>query len=300
MGSTNLKHVSHNYVEDPEATVLNTVDVWLPESNHDGTASKGKWVMYNTSSAFQTHRVLKCGSFLHGGAWRDPLVDATSFKPTIDILSASENGVVGFASINYRLSRYPNHATKPSSPEDPSRNAEHPDHLNDVTRALIFLERIYGINGRYLLVGHSCGATLAFQVPERYGSEKVPQPACIVGSEGIYDLPSLLVVHNDIPYYRHFVVAAFGNVESAWKQASPHTAEAPAIWAKTKVLIISHSEDDELVEKEQAMMMLRRLVETNEWHGQMRYVPARGMHDEVYEKGVELARIIEEGLKSMP
>jgi acetyl esterase/lipase len=169
-----------------------------------------------------------------------------------------------------------------------------------VTRALIFLERIYGINGRYLLVGHSCGATLAFQVPERYGSEKVPQPACIVGSEGIYDLPSLLVVHNDIPYYRHFVVAAFGNVESAWKQASPHTAEAPAIWAKTKVLIISHSEDDELVEKEQAMMMLRRLVETNEWHGQMRYVPARGMHDEVYEKGVELARIIEEGLKSMP
>lgn len=108
--------------------------------------------------------MLKRGSFIHGGAWRDPLVDATSFKPTVDILSASESGVVGFASINYRLSRYPNHGTKPSSPEDPSRNAEHPDHLNDVTRALIFLEKIYGISGRYLLAGHSCGATLAFQV----------------------------------------------------------------------------------------------------------------------------------------
>lgn len=49
MGDTNLKHVSHSYIEGPEATVLNTVDVWLPESNHDGTDSEGKWVMYNAS-----------------------------------------------------------------------------------------------------------------------------------------------------------------------------------------------------------------------------------------------------------
>jgi len=46
MGGANLKHVNHSYIEGPEATVLNTVDVWLPESNRDGTNPAGKWVMY--------------------------------------------------------------------------------------------------------------------------------------------------------------------------------------------------------------------------------------------------------------
>lgn len=239
------------------------------------------------------------GSYIHGGAWRDPLIDSTSFKRTVDILSTAENDIVGFASINYRLSSYGNHATKPSSPVDPSRNAEHPDHLNDITRALVFLEKTYMINDRYLIVGHSCGATLAFQIPEKDGQEKVPQPFCIIGSEGIYDLPSLVEVHKDSPFYRQFVVAAFGNDKNAWIEASPCTARAPAIWAKTNALIISHSDDDELVEKQQALMMLERLYTTDEWHGQARYVSVSGKHDEVHEKGTELARIIEEGLTLM-
>lgn len=209
---------------------------------------------------------------------------------------------MGFASINYRLSPYPNHSTNPSSLVDPSRNAEHPDHLNDVTRALIFLEQTYRISDRYLLVGHSCGATLAFQIPEKHGKETVPRPSCIIGSEGIYDLPSLLSTHQDspfYPFYLQFIVSAFGEIESAWIEASPCAAKAPSIWAKTKVLMISHSEEDDLVEKQQSLKMLARITETKEWDGQATYVPVFGNHDEIHEKGVEMARIIEEGLGYM-
>ncbi len=244
--------------------------------------------------------LLRRDSYIHGGAWRDPLVYASSFESTIEHLvhNRGESEVVGYASINYRLSEYLNHPTRPSSPEDPSRNAQHPEHINDVTRALLYLEKKYAIDGRYVLVGHSCGATLAFQVPGVYNLEDVPLPACIIGSEGIYDLKALLKVHDHVPFYRQFTVAAFGEVEKAWEEASPCSSTAPAIWANVRTLIISHSEDDDLVEKGQATNMLERVADTREWHGQSRYVPASGTHNEMWERGSELARVIKEGLQS--
>ena len=57
----------------------------------------------------------------------------------------------GYASINYRLPPLPSHATDPSSPDDRSRNTKHPDHVNDVTKALLFLEQNYGIYELYVL-----------------------------------------------------------------------------------------------------------------------------------------------------
>lgn len=168
-----------------------------------------------------------------------------------------------------------------------------------MTRALLFLEEKYKISGRYVLIGHSCGATLAFQVPiELNHFTMVPQPACIIGSEGIYDLPSLVKHHDHVPFYRQFIVAAFGNVEKAWVEASPYTANKQAIWANTRTLMISHSEEDDLVDKGQSTRMLERLADTPEWHGQSRYVPVAGTHDETWKEGTELARIILEGLDS--
>jgi kynurenine formamidase len=198
------------------------------------------------------------------------------------------------------LSAYPDHDSEPSSPIDPARNAQHPDHLNDVTRALVFLEKTYGIGGRYVLVGHSCGATLAFQIPETDGAEKVPQPTCIIGSEGIYDLPSLLAVHQDSSsYYRQFIVSAFGGAEDAWAEASPALVRAGAIWEGTDILLISHSDEDEYVEKEQSLEMLEHISKTKRGRGQAAYVPVHGKHDEIHETGRELARIITLGLKSV-
>ncbi|OBT81515.1 hypothetical protein VE02_09753 [Pseudogymnoascus sp. 03VT05] len=281
----NLKHVRHCYRDGGEATELSTVDVWLPATNNDGNNPDGIWIV-----------------FIHGGAWRDPLIDSTSFKLTISILSQTPTPatapIAGYASINYRLSPYPSHPSSPSVPGDASRAAKHPEHLDDVTTALLFLEKEYRIAGRYLLAGHSCGATLAFQLPGTTAEGgKLPLPLGILGSEGIYDIPSL-VERNQHPFYREFVVSAFGDSESTWwSSASPRLA-APGskLWEKTPVLLISHSEEDEYVEKAQSLDMLKRIKETKE-DGQAVYVPAEGKHDEIHEKGEEMARIVGTGVK---
>lgn len=167
-----------------------------------------------------------------------------------------------------------------------------------MTTALLFLENTYHINGRYLLAGHSCGATLAFQIPEMgEGGERVPRPRCVVGSEGIYDLPAL-VERNQHPFYREFVVSAFGDDEAAWVEASPRRAAAGSkLWEKAGLLLISHSDEDEYVEKAQSLDMLERIQATKTDAQDAVYVPAEGRHDEVHEKGEELARVIKVGVK---
>ncbi|OBT73198.1 hypothetical protein VF21_08710 [Pseudogymnoascus sp. 05NY08] len=280
-----LKHVRHGYRDGEEVTELSTLDVWLPVTNNDGSSPDGIWIV-----------------FIHGGAWRDPLIDSTSFKLTIDILSQTSTPatapIAGYASINYRLSPYPSHPSLPSVPGDASRAAKHPEHLDDVTTALLFLEEKYRIGGRYLLAGHSCGATLAFQLPETAGGgEELPKPLGILGSEGIYDIPSL-VERNQHPFYREFVVSAFGEAESTWSSASPCLApQGSKLWEKTPVLLISHSEEDEYVEKAQSTDMLERIREIKGGKGEVVYVPAEGKHDEIHEKGEEMARIVGMGVK---
>ncbi|OBT49617.1 hypothetical protein VE04_09957, partial [Pseudogymnoascus sp. 24MN13] len=221
-----LKHVRHSYREGEEVTALSTVDVWLPATNTDGSSPEGIWVV-----------------FIHGGAWRDPLIDSTSFKLTIDILSQktpsqSNPPIAGYASLNYRLSPYPSHPTSPST-----RGAAEP-HSTPSTWM-------------------TCGATLAFQLPETMeGGEKLPLPLGMLGSEGIYDIPSL-VERNKHPFYREFVVSAFGPSEATWAAASPrHAATGSKLWEKTGVLIISHSDDDEYVEKAQSTDMLEHIKAT--------------------------------------
>lgn len=103
--------------------------------------------------------------YIHGGAWRDPAIDATSFAKLESLLLKHESikHVAGLASMNYRLSPYPSHPTDPSNPADPARNVKHPDHINDVLAAILYLQDKYCFEERYILVGHSCGATLAMQ-----------------------------------------------------------------------------------------------------------------------------------------
>ena len=168
-----------------EDSSLNTLDICIPRrpSPED---SKRLWIV--------------C---IHGGAWRDPEIDASSFETTQDRLLASPlaDNITGYASINYRLSPYPSHPTNPSDPSDPARNAKHPDHINDVLTAMLYLQETYHFRDQYILVGHSCGATLALQVAmKRYwGSQyestfalelNVEPPRAVVGLEGIYDIPS--------------------------------------------------------------------------------------------------------------
>ncbi|TKA71721.1 hypothetical protein B0A49_05727 [Cryomyces minteri] len=195
-----------------EDSSLNTLDICLLRPSSEDTV----WII-----------------FIHGGAYRDPLISKASFLPTQSLLLSSKapftSHIAGLASPNYRLSPYPSHSTHPSAPSDTARNAKHPDHISDVLRAIAHLQRRFRFGERYILVGHSCGATMALQVAmsRDWGSglpasssrsitnttpshpTAVP-PLGIVGLEVIYSIPLMLHNHASTPAYRDFILNAFG------------------------------------------------------------------------------------------
>jgi hypothetical protein len=86
-------------------------------------------------------------------------------------------------------------------------------------------------------------------------------PVAVIGLEGIYDLPLLVENHSDQPMYQDFVEGAFGDDHRVWKEVSPVRGQyKPAFWAGgLRTIVLGHSNDDELVEWEQAGMMWRCL-----------------------------------------
>jgi kynurenine formamidase len=221
-----------------------------------------------------------------------------ALEPAFKILSASrvQESIAGFASINHRLSPYPGHPTNPSSPDDPSRNAKHPDHLIDVSKAIIFLEEKYGISNCFLLVGHSAGATLAFQIQDQFEGYKMPTPSGVLGVEGIYDIPVLVKTYENVPAYREFVENAFGPDETVWENASPARSEKSAAWDKAKAIIIAHSDEDELLNRKQADVMVKRLQQSISCRDKTHYFPASGHHDDIWKNGHGLAHLIKNAL----
>ncbi|KAK4031587.1 hypothetical protein C8A01DRAFT_21218, partial [Parachaetomium inaequale] len=175
---------------------LQTLDVWIPASTPNNTATPpdpsslphplpgSTWIVY-----------------IHGGAWRDPRISAASFTAAATALllqntTTPKHNLAGLISLNYRLSPHPSHP----SPSDPSRQAKHPDHIADVHAALAFLHRLPILNtDNWILTGHSCGATLAFQAvmdPARWGglppSSVSFSPSALVGFNGLYDLAGFI------------------------------------------------------------------------------------------------------------
>lgn len=270
---------------------LNTLEYCIPRPT---TSDKQVWIVY-----------------VHGGAWRDPEKDASSFHKAQGMLMKSWESeyVAGYASINYRLSPYPSHPRHPSNPSDPARNARHPDHINDVLAALLHLQETFNFKDRYILVGHSCGATLALQVAmKRYWGaqyESTPAlernvipPMAILGVEGLYDLPALVKYHSSEPVYQQFVSHAFGSDDSAWAAASPTSGRFSESWVDGRLVVLAHSREDELVEWEQVDRMHRTLKMQgfDEAVGErmLKLVELGGKHDQVWQEGGELARAIRE------
>lgn len=274
---------------------LNTLQTCIPRPT-SANDQKRIWIVY-----------------IHGGAWYDPDQTATTFDKAQDILlkSPAEEHIAGFASINYRLSPAPWHSTSPSNPGDPARNARHPDHINDVLAGILHLQETYRFEGRYLLVGHSCGACLALQVlMKRYWGVQyestsalqlnVVPPLAVLGIEGLYDLPALVQYHSDGTFYRNFVEAAFGSKEADWKAASPTSADLNETWQDGKLVVIAHSHEDELVEWEQPDLMMKSLSSQGfkeSGSRRAKLLELRGKHDQVWEEGYEAARAIEFAVK---
>lgn len=280
-----------------EESSLNTLDICLPQPP-DPTNTFPLWLIY-----------------IHGGAWRDPTITSASITKIQShfLTSHLSSTITGIASLNYRLSPYPSHPTNPSQPSDPARNAKHPDHITDILTALLYLQDTYHFGDRYILIGHSVGATLAFQVAmKRYwGSQyestfalelNVVPPMAIVGLEGIYDIPGLVERHTEQKVYRDFVVNAVDPKD--WREASPVSGEYEESWGEGQVVVLAHSREDELVEVEQTEGM-REVLEDQGFEAgpgrngkRVRRVELTGDHDGVWRTG-EAGRAIEVAMREL-
>ena len=247
-------HIPSIPYSDPPSR-LQTLDIWLPRPLEETSknANNAIWLVY-----------------IHGGAWRDPLIESQSFEPTIKHLVASHSAtldnIAGIASLNYRLSPYPDHATQPSTPGDPERSARHPQHVRDVAHGIQHLQREYGMK-RWIGIGHSCGATLLCQLISHVGltAELIPspQPEALILISGIYNLP--LLIRNHLPpttpeyiseIYKNFIIGAFGEDQAEWQAVSPVSGKYNAQqWPEGKLLVLCHSYEDELVERAQRDVM---------------------------------------------
>lgn len=296
---------------ETNGTALHTLDVWIPRSlnaEDDDIESEyvparfGTWIIY-----------------IHGGAWRDPLIDSSSFDITASkLLNDPESFFTGIISINYPLSRHPDHPTPSGEPSeaniDPGRSAKHPDHIIAVLSAIAYVQQQIGIAHDYVLVGHSCGATLAFQAVMDAGrwskaaSSNLPVPAIkkpstVVGLNGLYDLPYF--IHDSqgshaslAPVYADFTRGAFGDDEQDWKVVCPTVVEDwAAEWPEGRVVVMVQSKEDTLVPYSQTELMKKRLI----GHSKLKVVEmdAGGDHNEIWERGDELVAILLRTLASL-
>ena len=229
------------------------------------------------------------------------MVTSTSIEPTLHYLSPASLSITGIASINYRLSSYPSHHTHPSSLDDASRNVRHPCHIKDVVAAIIWLQNKYEFGEQYVLVGHSCGATLAMQVvmglwtelrTPHEASTDFKMPLAVVGVEGIYDLNLLALNHNDVPMYHEFIEQAFGKDEEDWRKASPVSGEFKHSWQNARVVVLAWSPEDELVEGMQINAMAQALQHHKRESRIDNTIELEGKHNQIFQDGAQLANAI--------
>ena len=252
-------------------------------------------------------------SYIHGGAWRDPKQTSRTLVPTLSNLSPSSYPIAGIISANYRLSAYPGHATDPSKPEDKSRNATHPEHIQDILTAIRFFQDKYRFGEDYILAGHSCGATLVYQVA--MGSWKARKredqddntpiedslklPKAVVGIEGIYDLELLKKTHPDMLIYKTFLETAFGTDQSKWKDASPVNGKLHDKWPSGKVAVLAQSKEDELVDWIQTEKMSDALWREKKTGRRDIVVGLEGKHEDVWRHGKGVAKAITKALEML-
>ncbi|KEF60050.1 uncharacterized protein A1O9_04900 [Exophiala aquamarina CBS 119918] len=309
----------HQYAQD---SILQSYELYLPdqESFHPSRTQDSKfWIVY-----------------VHGGYFRDDSVTAASFHPALSILTKApklhlqylmknieeqENiipYVAGYASINYRLSPRPTKSPQDTltTPAYELRNAAWPDHIHDVLAAIAHLQRKHGFGQRYLLVGHSVGATMALlstlasgkTFTTRADSELLPKiepPMAVLGVSGIYDFARL---HHSFPVYTEVTENAIHDPKDV-ALASPTSyslADYGETWAQRgtqkRVLILAHSRDDGMVDWKQVEAM-EAVFAPNAQGAQTNFavqvVEMKGQHNNIWGQGTELARVIRVGLGAL-
>jgi len=228
-------------------------------------------------------------------------------------LDLPEDKTLAFASLSYRLSPHPDHPQKPATtPKSSLRIARHPDHIDDVCSGLETLHDHHHLTEyNYILIGHCCGATLAFQALKRYhenAASALPRPMAVVGMAGIYHLPDLLENHKNSSYadvYGSFLKGAFGEDALIWRQASPacwpdHHLDARKIYAGRTVLLVV-ADGDDLVEPQQREKMRLSILggsrSTDKDDCIYSEMSVPGGHDEMWLNGERVITVIERVLQ---
>jgi len=193
------------------------------------------------------------------------------------------------------------------------RNAKHPDHINDVMAAIGALQKKYDLE-KYLLVGHSVGATLAMQValsraiawdPGTALKSDIGLPIAILGVAGIYDFPYMVrhVPSGSKAMYSDFTRSAFGGDENVWKAVSPATYDRGTYeksWSpgQRKLVLVAHSHEDELVAWSQ-VDRFKAALDGQQGNIELRVIELKGKHQEILDRGEEMAKAITEAISGV-
>lgn len=205
--------------------------------------------------------------FIHGGAWIDENCTPIVFKELARLMTSDAERVVDYSlfSIDYRL----------------SPKVRHPVHVQDVVENLYKLINDFQLTSLQL-VGHSVGATLAWQAATSDESlfpslEKLQTVRSRLKGlylvEGIFSLTQLL---DEYPSYDYFVSQAFKNYTIEFEEFDRSMGRIPQ--ALTTIHLI-HSYRDELLSLRQFNHMASLLQTARIPH--ITYVDDMGLHDEV-------------------
>ncbi|XXH00089.1 hypothetical protein Hte_006431 [Hypoxylon texense] len=259
--------------------------------------------------------------YIHGGAWRDPRVTHKTVEPSIERIRQDASGmkhIAAFASIDYRLSPHPDFPQDPATtPPEQYRGARHPDHVDDVRAAIRYLQGKFGFGERYILVGHSAGATLSYQIAmtayqdqddgdgnsnsNGNSNNDIELPVALCGLEGIYDFHGLNDRKNGT--YAEFLTAAFGD-PAGWDAAAPMKCVLhEGVYGRGELWVLAHSPDDELVDMPESEGMAKRLLEGkppgDEEDKVLLIKDLRGKHDDVWRDGEGVASAVRRTLDAL-
>lgn len=268
--------------------------------------TSGQWeinIPYNSGNYLQTYDVYLADQtpqssepywivYIHGGFFRDALVDATSFHPAVSLLAAAQGDtasktIAGYASLNYRLSPSTKQPQDPSTtPKFELRAAAWPEPLDDVCAGIRDLQSKYSFGSNYVLAGHSVGATLAFLAAVKCKDHGIVAPKAVLGLSGIYDFPLL---HQSHPEYEALTFNSM--TRGAEVAASPSVYDAEIYKAAgVSCVLLAHSRDDGLVPWNQVDAMTQLLQEGGE--GYVRVLELFGKHNDIWADGKEVSRAV--------
>jgi hypothetical protein len=174
---------------------------------------------------------------------------------------------------------------------------------------------------RWVGAGHSCGATLLLQYVSGIGLSEADKEGVQGGPEGlvllcgIYSVPLLLQNHNPPAcpenisrIYYDFIAGAFGQDRDAYRAVSPVAGKyGKETWRNGKLMVLAHSYEDELIERQQRDVMCVALdregwgIVMEDGDGEadigkesrvLEVRDLKGGHDWIWEDGEQVAKLL--------